>query len=300
MKNILTCVLCICIITMVCLTGIAESIRGQENYSTGFSTGMMVRDVNGNKFNTKEFQEELLHDGLQVTICNNSLYEDKYTFMCILNGHVQPFIMNEKYYEYHVFNIESGEQITFNVKFGDLFIIDNDMQYLNVITLGMGDYIPENDTYNLSGDHIVSGILCFKAETEVNTTLEIKDYNYVLNDSQYNQYGYTDRVYWLGQITEDVICDVDDSYIVENAVFEQDIICISEGRTLQVIMLLDDVPYVSDDMPIICYNSQENAYIYKCIYNDLPSGVHRVSVLQAPLFEDGWAGISNVLKLEVK
>lgn len=251
-----------------------------------FLYGMNIYDVNGSYLPDTMFSINYLREGLTIEVTNGMPYSDQFMLLFLLNGHLQPYYIDDIKSEYGYYEIDASSTIEIKVWFNEVFIVDSDVQYLHVITIGLLNQIPENQYDSLDGYSNMC-TLPFYTHEPANTTIDILTSNIKMSDSIKDSIG----------ITSNMICFYD--YIGTNCIYyppyvhgtidssyETNILCTGDDQVLSILVIVDNIPCVRNDLSTLCYRAEYGyAYDYNISFNGIGKGIHQIYAISCPVFD---------------
>lgn len=267
--------------------------------TTEFLCGIQLYYEDGDILESTEVDEDQLSEGFVARIMNGLSVGDKYVVFCVQNGYLQPFTIDGEYSRYKYVYIDGGEYLDLNISFSDMYISEADTQYLHLIVVGLCDAMPQDADDYIGGGNFASLTFKYEADSESNIDVELAASDFVMNDEQTEQY--YEGLYWYEEIMEDGFTDMSSHYAEVDDEFKQGMVGISSTAN-QIIVFVDNVPYVGDDDSLECYIGEEGvAYLTECHIDDIEEGLHKVYVMQMPIYDESYYGsITEMITIEAK
>lgn len=267
--------------------------------TTEFLCGIQLYYEDGDIMESTEVDEDQLSEGFVARIMNGLSVGDKYVVFCVQNGYLQPCTIDGEYTRYKYVYIDGGEYIDLNISFSNMFISETDTQFLHLIVVGLCDVMPQDADDYIGGGNYASITLKYEADSESNIDVELAASNFVMNDEQAEQY--YEGLYWYEEIMDEGFTDPSSHYVEVETEFKQGIVGISNTAN-QIIVFVDNVPYVGDDNSLECYICEYGvAYLTECHIDDIEEGLHKVYVMQMPIYDESYYGsITEMITIEAR
>lgn len=276
-------VVLICLALLSMTAGAEEMPQWTEDYE--YLYGMNITDADGGFLPEAPLDADYLREGITVDIINGMPYSDKCMLLFLLNGHLQPFNLDDETYTYVTFCIDGNERISWNVRFDALFIADCQINYLQVVSIGLLDVCPfdENDPI----DHYINAVtIPFSTEELANTYVPVAQAQYALPEGIRNQrcddYCLLD---FYAEISDEQITYP--PFVQEKKAEECAFHIIATGKynIMQLLVVLDGVPYVEEDMSLKCFSLKDGyGYDFTFAPDGLEIGAHQVFAIAYPIY----------------
>lgn len=274
----------ICLILLFFSDANAEGMP-QWTKDCEFLYGMNVTDMNGELLPGAPLDVAYLREGIQVEIINGMPYSDRCMLLFLLNGHLQPFYVDDEKYLYISFLIDGNEHISWNIRFDELFLTDNQIHYLQCVSIGLLDVRPID--INDPIDHYINAVtIPFFTDELANTYIPMALAQYRLPDGIVRERcGNSCQLDFYQKVSNQQITYPPFVQNITSDACSFNLIATGKYNVMQMIMICDEIPYVSDDLSLICFSLEYGyGYTYNFAPNGIKTGSHQAFGIAFPIY----------------
>lgn len=285
-------------VIFICLVIIPISAQSEEmpqwNEYYEYLYGMNVTDASGATLPEAPLSAEYLHAGIIVEIINGMPSSDTCMLLFLLNGHLQPFYLDDQKYTYITSPIEGNGRILYHVRFDELLLSDCQINYLQIVSVGLINVLPDDENDPI--DHYMNSLtIPFFADEFANTYVPATVAEYALPSGILNE-----RCDDYCQL--DFYTEINDEQITYPP-FVQDltsdacsfhIIATGKYNMMQMLVVCDGIPCVNKDLSLNCfYLKYGYGYVFNFTPGDLCIGSHQVFAIAYPVYNMSWFSAST-------
>lgn len=276
------CAFVVCVVILeVCLSEEMPEWTEQTDYLYG----MFITDIDGEVLPPAPIDVSVIRGGISIEIINGMPYADKFVLLAVLDGHIQPFYIDDVGYDYFIYNIGANEHAFVRVTFQDLHLADTGVHYLHILCVGLLDKLPA-DEYDPIADYSISVTLPFVTDEEANTSIDFMRPDVPLpkkiideNTDHYCRLNFFDRM------EEDGIYYPDFVQKISGDEAEFTLIAAGDFQLMQVIIFYDDKPYIGNDGALPCFwVTKDNGCKWGYTLPVDTDGPHQTFAITLPLF----------------
>jgi len=268
---------------------------------TTFLYGTFVFDIEGNKLPQAPINETYLHDGLSIKITNGMPYADRFLILFLLNGHLQPYYIENEKYLYESYELAANSSIVLEACFEDLFIVDADIQCLQIIVIGLLDRLPKNENDPIeSFSNMVT--IPFLADSPVNAELPMQGEKIALPETVSLRMRDVDNIIlFYENISKERIIYPPFKQEIRQSSFTLHIISIGDEQIIQTLVLCDGIPYTGDNLQIPCFYLERGyGYAFSLTIDNLSPGIHQFYAVSCPVSDPmGFSITTTKLRIDV-
>lgn len=282
-KRIWTFILCAAILE-VCL---AEEMP-QWTEQTEYLYGMFITGIDGEMLPPSPMDISVIRDGISIEIINGMPYADRFVLLAVLDGHIQPFYIDDVGYDYFTYNIDANEHAIIRAIFQDLYLADIGVHYLHILCVGLLDRMPV-DEYDPIADYLISVTLPFTTDEEPNTSIEFTAPELVLPekitgdlDDHYCRFNFFDRMDEDGIYYPHFVQKISDEEV------KFTLTAAGDCQLMQVIIFHDEKPYTGEDGALPCFwVTGDKGWKWEYALPVDAEGTHQTFAIALPLFNTG-------------
>lgn len=285
-------------VIFICLVIMSISAQSEEmpqwNESYEYLYGMNVTDASGDILPEAPLSAEYLRAGIIVEIINGMPSSDTCMLMFLLNGHLQPFYLDDQKYAYITSPIEGNGQISYYVRFDELFLTDCQINYLQIVTVGLVDVLPDDENDPI--DHYMNSVtIPFFSDEFANTYVPVSTAEYALPTGIVNKrcddYCQLDFYTEIGD--EQITYPPFVQYLTADACSFH-IIATGKYNMMQMLVVCDGIPQVNEDLSLDCFYLKYS-YGYESCFTpeNLSIGSHQVFAIAYPIYNMSWFSAST-------
>lgn len=279
------CVFIVCVVLLeVCLS--EEMPKWAENID--YLYGMFITDIDGEVLPPAPIDVSSIRNGICIEIINGMPYADKFMLVAVLDGHIQPFYIDDIKYEYFTDNIDANEHMFIRATFQDFHLADTGVHYLHILCVGLLDKLPA-DEHDPVADYSVSVTLPFITDEEANTSIDFMLPDVPLpkkiideNTDHYCRLNFFDRMEEDGIYYPDFVQKI----TTDEAKFT--LIAAGDFQLMQAIIFYDDKLYIGNDGALPCFwVTKDNGCKWEYTIQVDTDGPHQTFAIALPLFDKG-------------
>ena len=278
--------ICVFIACFAILEACLSEEMPQWTEQTEYLYGMFITGIDGEPLPPSPLDSSVIRNGIRMEIINGMPYPDRFVLLAVLNGHIQPFYIDDVRYDYCISDIGANAHAIINATFQELYLADTGVHYLHILCVGLLDKLPA-DEHDPVADYSISITLPFATDEEANTSIDFMQPDVPLpkkivdeNTDHYCRLNFLDRIEEDGIYYPDFVQEISDGEA------EFTLIAAGDFQLMQAIIFYDDKPCIGNDGALPCFwVTEDNGCKWEYTLHADTDGPHQTFAIALPLFD---------------